>query len=378
MFRKSAWYVVLALVCSSVLAGCPFAYKTAIAPAPLDQGWVSEKATFNKTVHYGTTRIDKCETSGQAVCRTMPDRFDTGNEATAEQIKYGAAIVKIPYAKKIGGIEGMSLLRLNDLDREAFKRNISSDDIFIFIHGFNNGFQEAAARCAQLAFDLNFQGKAVFFSWPAGTETLGYDKDKRRADENVTHLHQFLSNIAESTDKKIHIIAHSMGNYLLVKTLSEMDARIATNDTFLLKRRTKHGGKLFNQIVLAAPDVAQDTFRPLFAEHLRKLADNYTLYSTYNDLALRLSRGINFLIEKDGTYRLGDSHADFFTIDGLDTVDARLEVGTQVFGHSYYANYPLLITDMYLLFNYGARPENRFLLKVQDDRNQLLWFLRPD
>jgi hypothetical protein len=59
------------------------------------------------------------------------------------------------------------------------------------------------------------------------------------------------------------------------------------------------------------------------------------------------------------------------------TVDARQEVDTQIFGHSYYANYPLLITDMYLLFHYNARPENRLLIRVRDDQNRHLWFIRP-
>ena len=31
-----------------------------------------------------------------------------------------------------------------------------SKDVFIFVHGFNSTFEDAARRCAQLAYDLDF------------------------------------------------------------------------------------------------------------------------------------------------------------------------------------------------------------------------------
>lgn len=38
---------------------------------------------------------------------------------------------------------------------------------FVFVHGFNVTFEEAAWRTAQMAYDLAFDGAPMFYSWPS-------------------------------------------------------------------------------------------------------------------------------------------------------------------------------------------------------------------
>jgi hypothetical protein len=61
----------------------------------------------------------------------------------------------------------------------------------------------------------------------------------------------------------------------------------------------------------------------------------------------------------------------------MDTVDTRQEISAQFFGHSFYANYRGLVTDIYLLLKYGAEPDDRMLQRVIDNKNEKpLWFIR--
>ncbi|MFK7777289.1 MAG: alpha/beta hydrolase, partial [Gimesia sp.] len=95
-------------------------------------------------------------------------------------------------------------------------------EAFIFIHGYNNSFEDAARRTAQIAHDLKFKGAPLMYSWPSKSKgTLrAYKEDGRTAqwcDENVT---LFIESIArQSGARKIHLIAHSMGNRVLSRAL---------------------------------------------------------------------------------------------------------------------------------------------------------------
>ena len=71
----------------------------------------------------------------------------------------------------------------------------------IFVHGFNVSFDNALFRAAQIAYDLNFDGPGVSFSWPSRGQagTLGsilairhYPYDRESADETVQYFVDFI------------------------------------------------------------------------------------------------------------------------------------------------------------------------------------------
>lgn len=41
---------------------------------------------------------------------------------------------------------------------------------FVFVHGFNVSFEDAALRTAQLAYDLDFDGAPLMYSWPSSAD----------------------------------------------------------------------------------------------------------------------------------------------------------------------------------------------------------------
>ncbi|MEE9337742.1 MAG: alpha/beta hydrolase [Methylococcaceae bacterium] len=352
----------------------------ATTPSLNDDGNIPESSYYEKTVHYGTTRVDKCSNyKGRNKCRNNLSRFETGNVRSESSISYGRVKVKIPFLKKVGGVDGMLLTNLdeNNISWESFISKITSNDLLIFIHGFNTSFITAAIRCAQLSHDTNFKGEAVFYSWPSyeGLTPASYPRDKQRAKENFQLFANFLQKIANNTDKKIHIVAHSMGTNILMNSLAILDQRIQKNDTILKERRNK--AKLFSQIIFAAPDIAKSEFFVNFNKHnFSKMADGFTLYSTDNDAVLDAAQVANYFIEGTGEIRLGETAGSFSIIDGMNTIDAREDIPLQLFGHSYYANYRSMITDMHLLLKYGAHPDTRMLQKVVDKDDNTLWFIR--
>lgn len=360
-------------------------------------GWISEKGYYEKLIYFGTTRVDEYEGlkreeickdqkstqhSGNYVssiakddCRKNLLRLNTGNIKGEDVITYGTAIVKIPYEKDVGGTAGMSLSQLNyDIGWDEFKHGISYGDIVIFIHGFNTSFSNAAIRGAQLAHDTNFDGEVVLYSWPSNENPLTYHRDKDRARENFNLFSDFLMKIVHNnTNNRIHIVAHSMGTYILMNSLA-----IIQKEIIEVQNDAADYPYLFDQIILAAPDIEKDDYHRKFSEYkFSNVANRITLYSSENDHVLDMSQILNlFGDENTATARLGDSSKSFFVIEGMDTIDARQEISSQFFGHSFYANYRSIVSDMHIILNYGTPPDNRMLQKVIDNEQHTLWFIR--
>jgi len=95
---------------------------------------------------------------------------------------------------------------------------------FVFIHGFNVNFRNAAFRTAQIKADIEFDGPAFLFSWPSNGSTSQYLSDQDDADLSARRLMEYLQMIRTGVGSgtKIHIIAHSMGNRVFAQTLRNM------------------------------------------------------------------------------------------------------------------------------------------------------------
>jgi pimeloyl-ACP methyl ester carboxylesterase len=366
---------LIGLLIVSVSASCSSPPEVQLGPS----GWLPEGGYYEKVVHYGTTRPDSLDAAVPAsTALRQVTRLNSGNTLTHNPIAYGRAKVLIPYDKSIGGTEGMSVSELiHDIGWKQFSAGIASDDLVVFVHGFATTFTDAAIRTAQLAHDTNFHGEAVLFSWPSGGSVTQYDRDKERANENVAPLAEFLTMLANNTGKRIHVVAHSMGTYILVRSLAWIGQHTQVANTDILLLRQKRQGRLFAQIILAAPDIRTDDYLASFGDYdLSSLAERVTLYSSHNDGVLVASRIVNTIVEGSSEARLGDSSKAFSVTRGMDTVDARQEIAPQFFGHSFYAQYPALVSDIHELLTHELPPEQRMLQRVSDARGQHLWFIR--
>jgi esterase/lipase superfamily enzyme len=176
----------------------------------------------------------------------------------------------------------------------------------VFIHGYNVTFEDAARRTAQMAYDLEFDGAPVMYSWPSQASVNAYPVDEANIRWTVPNLLEFLRLVALETDaESVHLIAHSMGN----RAMTEALRRFATEEP-------PSGKTLFNQIALVAPDLDTGVFSQEIAPAIRSVGQRITLYASSQDNALLISSGVH------GYPRAGDLSEGVVAASGVETVDA--------------------------------------------------------
>jgi len=251
-------------------------------------------------------------------------------------------------------------------DLQAHMAQRPSRDIFIFIHGYNVSFDTAARRTAQIAYDLNFEGTPILYSWPSRNGTSGYMADEASVQVSARKLRAFLEQIlAQAQAERIHLLAHSMGNRALTEALEHLALRrgLPNPDTL--------ADPLFDQIILTAPDIDTDLFVQL-APSFVPLARRVTLYASRNDLALNLSAELH-----GGLSRVGLADGAILRLEGVDTVDMS-EVPTDFLGHSYYGDNNAAINDIFRLFWRGRSPPQRCGMSGTNGPQRAYWRYQPD
>jgi esterase/lipase superfamily enzyme len=251
--------------------------------------------------------------------------------------------------------------------KEAFYKSLSaqlerSQDgaSLLFIHGYNVSFEDAIFRTAQLAVDLKFRGAPISFSWPSYADPVKYTFDEQNAEVSIPALREVLEDLAtRSGAKRIHIVAHSMGNRVLAGALRSMspEARVKNKS-------------LFREIVLAAPDIDSRVFQSQVLPHIIDNTQHCTLYASSHDRALLLSRYFH------NYQRLGETQPQLIVADGMDTIDASL-VDTSLLGHSYIGDVKSIVTDLHDLVVSGKRPIERGGLESELLGELIYWAIKP-
>lgn len=317
----------------------------------------SSKEYHTVEVFYGTNR--------KPTGFQEPNDFYGTERHREGPMQYGRINVSIPLHHTVGVVERpkwyklefsedpkkhVMLLDLETLGKEEFfgavgkkTKDSPKHEALLFIHGFNVSFPSAIQRTAQIAFDLDFEGTAIAFSWPSQAALEAYTIDQENAVWSVPHLSRFLVDLQEKTDiDEIHIIAHSMGTRVLTQALA-----LAHDEGFDLK---------LNNVILAAPDIDADVFKDQILPKISGVAGRLTMYASSGDTALKVSQTIH------GNDRLGLGGAFLKSIEGMDTVNAT-DIDTSLIGHAYYGSHRLVVRDLLNLVVRRLDPPNRDLVK---------------
>jgi esterase/lipase superfamily enzyme len=183
-----------------------------------------------KRIGYGTDRAHKLEV-GRALV-TVPKAHQVPNveRPWAIKIPYTSVVLyqQDEDPKKhftIQELKSLSKEKLLALIRDRLRASRSfQDQALVFVHGYNNGFDAALFRTAQIAYDLKYDGAPFLYSWPSGAGIAGYPYDRESAQQAEPFLQQFLLMVLKETGaKNVSIIAHSMGNQLLLQVLRNLD-----------------------------------------------------------------------------------------------------------------------------------------------------------
>jgi esterase/lipase superfamily enzyme len=283
-------------------------------------------------------------------------------------LTFGEAEVAIPDDHRMGELERPSIWRLEFREdpekhvvttaitthteaqflqraREILARS-GTKQVLLFVHGFNVGFDDAVRRTGQFAYDLHFDGPAVLYSWPSEGKVQRYPADVGNTDWSGPRFIEFLSLLRQHVGaEEVHIVAHSMGNRLLVGLFEAM-----TKQAIALPPTAAPLG----QIVFAAPDIDTEVFKTKAAK-LQGHAKQYTLYANSGDLALKASKAIQKYPRAGDAGPMG---ADLLILPPIDTVDATA-IDTSFMGHSLYGDNRTVLSDLIKVLREGATPKQR-------------------
>jgi len=137
-----------------------------------------------------------------------------------------------------------------DLKAELAKRPAGQKNVFIFVHGYNTLYSEALYRLAQMAEDSKATDVPVLFTWASRGEVADYVYDNNSATAARDRLEETIRLAFDSGAEKVSILAHSMGNWVTVEALRQIQ----------ISGRKVPAERLGN-IVLAAPDIDVDVFK---------------------------------------------------------------------------------------------------------------------
>jgi esterase/lipase superfamily enzyme len=259
------------------------------------------------TVYFATNRqvttpTDYTSYGASIVSPTLP-----------QEITYGTAFVDEANltADTVGAIKS-----IQDISKGGFSAQAVADlsdpgrNLLIFLHGFDNSFEDAITRAAfnqQWFLKSDVAGAnttVVAFSWPSLGKLISlpipqedYLHDQTVAGQSGAHIMSFFANlepIVKSVRAKGHrsiLLAHSMGNWALQAGVESWFA---------------HGNgaaNLFDEAVLAAADERYDSFSypaPGRLSDLKQLAKRISIYFSTADAVLCLSMVLNL-----GAQRIG-------------------------------------------------------------------------
>jgi esterase/lipase superfamily enzyme len=247
--------------------------------------------------------------------RSTDDPGEMFSSERAEELAYASVSVSIPpdAARKTGEVQWPTFLpgdpgqsfvttAANHLDKQSFVAGLSTaakqtarGKVLVFVHGFNNRFDEGVYRFAQIVHDSKAPAVPVLFSWPSHG-VLGlreYQYDLESANNSRGAFEQLLDTIASNASvKQVTVFCHSMGCLITLEALRSKAMRAG-----------KIGDKVKN-VLLVAPDVDSNVFRSRMRQ-MGNARPRFALFMSQDDHALKLSKSI-----WGGVTRLGDIDPD--------------------------------------------------------------------
>jgi len=314
--------------------------------------------------------------------RTRKNRFDvffgTNRDPVYEQgilagfgnlrqseIFYGVCEVIVPEGHQVGSLGTRSWKRLFNkaddqlrmekpisLDQELFWKYMLSvaskmtvkQKPTLFIHGYNNSFEYAVLRAAQIGYDLGLGQGIGLFSWPSKGKVLGYLADKAAADSSKYLLADFIEEfITNSESGGINVIAHSMGCHCLLGALE------------VLSNNRKSVLRQLDQVIMAAADV-DTSIMPQLGMNAVKYSKRTTSYVSDKDIPLAISGWAHKFP------RVGITPPTY-VLEGMDTVLVNnKDLG--FLSHGYVGSSRSVLTDIHALLKGNEHPSKRSMVEV--------------
>ena len=293
--------------------------------------------------------------------REASDQIGALYSATrSSDLGLSSVVVTVPPTHAIGSLERPSRLppdprtEFTVIDpviygtEDAFIRDINSAlasrppgerSLLVFIHGYNTSTSDAVLRLGQFVEDSGFPGVPVLFTWASAAQVPRYVYDINSALVARVKLKEMAEILARTRAERVDILAHSMGNFLLMEGL--VDAQLAGR----LSDRQR-----VDQIILASPDIDIDLFRTQIGLLPPAIVDRISILVSQDDGALRLSRRL-----AGGVDRVGAADAEELDEFGVTVIDLSEIEDSSSGSHSKFAGSPEVVQLIGEAMNAGAQ-----------------------
>lgn len=346
-----------------------------------------------ENLRFGVVEVTADENEVESHLNTSVEKCGVGN---GEKLGgYLAGCVKsasiFAYEEKIGDYIADVAQEDLKLGSQAMFADVMSDmekssDVLIYIHGFNVSWFDAVGSA--LALQLMLKEKSsdstqnllvILFTWPSDGMALpwvSYKSDRSEAAGSGAAVgraflkaRDFLAGLRDRAKRggrklcgqDIHLLCHSMGNYLLQNALARTSDYTPGNSL----------PRLFEHIFLCAPDVDDNALEPGQPLALvDQLARNVTIYHNRHDKAMVISD-----YTKGNPERLGGSgaahpvllHNKVHQVDCTPVVD-------DFIGHSYYLSGNINADIRASIDGLAQEDSNR--LRVRSTTLQNVWVMK--
>jgi esterase/lipase superfamily enzyme len=226
----------------------------------------------------------------------------------------------------------------------------SGDDcgeIVVFVHGYNTSPEAVMRRHRQLRRDLaktGYKFALVSFDWPSDDRAINYLED--RSDAKHTALRMVDDCIAQlaavqfrGCKYNVHVVAHSMGAYVVREAFDDADDRpaiAASNWTV-------------SQICLVAADVSAASMagNDARSRSLYRHCTRLTNYRNPHDRVLKLSNVKRAgVAPRAGRRGLPNNHPEKAINVNCGTQFKKQSTSTSANGHSWYFEDPIFLADL--------------------------------
>lgn len=244
-------------------------------------------------------------------------------------------------------------------------------DVYVYIHGFSNTFEDAAFVMAGIWHFMGRTGVPIIYTWPAGSPEGalgGYTHDSESGQFTGYHLRHFLQSLAACPQiKRIHLVAHSRGTDVLMTALRELNIEYRAAG-----KKPRSELKLGNLVLAAADLDFEVTSQRITAELLPLMPERMTVYVSTMDRAIGAADILFGSKRRIGQLRYSDLSPDqqkaLAAVSQMHIIDVRARTG--FLGHSYFHASPAVSSDLILLLRDNLSPgaENgRPLVKRQSN-----------
>lgn len=287
--KASAGRRIAVLFSVALLCACGGRLEGVLTPLP-ENSPISPESTVSMLV--ATSR----QPSGD------PGTLFTGERST--ELSLTEIKVSIPPNRETGTVQwprrlppnpatDFAVVHANTVDiagaRTWFRSHNSDGRVLVFVHGFNNRYEDSVFRFSQIVHDSGAEVTPILFTWPSRARLVDYNYDKESTNFSRSALEGTLDALVQEPGvSEITVMAHSMGTWLAMESLRQMGIR--------------RGGipAKIKDVMLASPDLDVDVFTRQWNE-LGDRKPHFTIFVARDDRALALSRLISGGVQRVGS-----------------------------------------------------------------------------